>query len=195
MNLIELSNIFHNIAKGLDFKFYHYGLPQDLNTNGIDNSFNAGNSVGVEYPAVYAVVSNWQTATSRPNATVDVVLLFCVPQFYENDSTSSTKSILERTEQLRQLQNNFMRNLQKIGLKKGLNFPIDNPFSLQPNEGNYTTEVFTNAYNNRLIVLDTRFSMQVLLDCENVAIDGSTINTAYPMPVSDTNDYELIKPV
>ena len=141
-------------------------------------------------------MSNWQTATSGPNATIDVVLLFCIPQFYENDSTSSTKSILERTEQLRTLQNNFMRNLQKIGLKKGLNFPVDSPFSLlQPIEGNYTTEVFTNAYNNRLIVLDTRFSMQVLLDCENVAIDGSTINAAYPMPVSDTDDYELIKPV
>ena len=195
MNLIELSNIFHNIAKGLDFGFYHYGLPEDLNTNGIDNSFNVGNSVGVEYPAVYTVVSNWQTATSKPNATIDVVLLFCIPQFYENDSTSSTKSILERTEQLRTLQNNFMRNLQKIGLKKGVNFPIDSPFSLQPVEGNYTTEVFTNAYNNRLIVLDTRFSMQVLLDCEDATVDGSTINAAYPMPVSDSDDYELIKPV
>jgi hypothetical protein len=195
MNLIELSNIFHNIAKGLNFGFYHYGLPEDVNTNGIDNSFNVSNSVGVEYPALYAVVSNWQTATSKSNATIDVVLLFCIPQFYENDSTSSTRSILERTEQLRQLQNNFMRNLQKIGLKKGLNFPIDSPFSLQPVEGNYTTEVFTNAYNNRLIVLDTRFSMQVLLDCEDATVDGSTINAAYPMPVSDADDYELIKPV
>lgn len=193
MNLIELSNVFHNLALGLGFKFYHWGLPQSINTNGIDNSFNNDNEVGVQYPAIYAVVSDWTTASSNQQTVVNVNLLFCLPMYHDASGETITDSLLERTEKLRGMQINFMTKLQSIGLGKVPEFPVLDKFHLPASDGMYTTNVYQNAYNQNLLILETLFPVHLRFSCPQEPLDTSFFTPPHELPVSDTLDYEFKK--
>jgi len=173
-------------------KYYHYGWNSDVNKN-VVNNFTGDNTNGKEYPALHC---NFGTSTVEIKGkggkeTTQVQLVFSDLQYYNNDSTTNLRSILDVQADLRTIAIDFLSNVNSLG--RGLGgvgtFGIIGP-------ANFTDSA--DAYNDKCVVLVVAFSLWYVADCPVDVLTVADIN-ALPAPFDtfppDSVDFEQLKPI
>lgn len=163
MKLVQISNLLNQICLGINLVnpnrigFYHYGWYSDVNAN-IQNNWTGQNTVGKLYPSVQFLY---------PTATVDIKeksvkgslqcrLIFSDLQYYNNDSSTNQRSIIEVQSDLEDLAVNVLSEFNRIGRTPDYQCGITTPISI---------DYLSDAHNTSLVLLDCQFTIWYIWDC------------------------------
>ena len=186
MNILEVSNLFNQIAQGLPaIKFYHYGYYSDINTN-IQNNFTGENTNGKLYPAVSFLYPDSRLAIKQDSVrgTLNCRLVFSDLQYYNNDSSARNDSILEQQAALEAIAVNFIAEVNRIGRLSVYNSGILSDVSF-----NYLSD----AHNDSLVLVTADFALFYALDCPTTQVVPASLDSPFnDVPPSSSNDYELL---
>lgn len=185
MTIVSLSNFFNMIAQQLGLKNYHFGIGSDINRN-VDNNFNVGNSNGREYPSILFIPPSGSYLAKRNDLTYEVQLMFCDLQYYNNDSSTNQRQMVEVFADLEQIVVNFFKNAEVE--VKSLSRQDKITFS------DIATDYIPFAANDRLCCIQCSFSVSGLASCEDIITDIATLAPTYESQPIGGEDYEKIKP-
>ena len=186
MNILQIANLFNQIAQGLPaVNFYHYGYYSDINTN-VQNNFTGENTVGKLYPAVSFLYPDSRIAIKEQSVrgSLNCRLVFSDLQYYNNDSTQRTQSILKQQAALEAIAVNFIAEINRLGRLAGNNLGV---------VGDVTLDYFSDAQNDNLIVVEAAFALFYALDCPTIQVTPASLDAPFnDVPPSAENDYELL---
>lgn len=192
MDLVQISNIFNALTQlNPKLKFYHGGLHEKINQNGIDNNFDPLNTVGKQYPLVWfpyeAVegVKRLQKQTQRE--TMRITLLFYDLMFYKDDSTNDTRTEIEIARDLDAVAVGFIKAIQKAS---GQEIAGNKCNWLEiGQELQYTYIPY--QHNDRLMCVKYDFDLTFATECPTFEPDFSLLVPPNAVPVPD---YDLEDP-
>jgi hypothetical protein len=186
MNILQVSNLFNQIAQGLPaIKYYHYGYYSDINVN-IQNNFTGENTNGKEFPSVSFLYPDSRLAIKNDSVrgSLNCRLVFNDLQAYDNDSTLKNQSILEQHAELEAIAVNFLSEVNRLSRQAGNNSGI---------VGDVTFDYFSDAHTDRLITITANFALFYGLDCPTVQVNPASLDAPFnDVPPSAADDYELL---
>lgn len=189
MNIRTMSNVFNQIAQAMSIPYYHYGWNSDVNRN-VQNNFTGDNTDGKNYPSIHCNFGNSTVDIKQKGGfeTTAVQLVFQDLQYYNNDSTTNTRSILDAQADLRTLALDFLSNVNALGRALG-------GTGLFGITGQVRMEDAADYANDRTVVCVVNFTLQYIADCPTDVLSVSDI-TALPAPFNvfppDSVDFEQL---
>ena len=195
MTILQLSNLFNQLAQITGFSGYHFGLESDINRN-IDNNLNVGNVEGNLFPYVlFEFPTEVQSYTVRRLVTSNILINFFDLHYRNNAGTPTTDTTLETLNALRQKVADFIdafRTVTTMATYKGL--------SIQGDAVNL--QYLPYQHNDNLLQIQVSMQVTYNLDCPDpndftdktyISDALAAINTDYPTP-ADGFDYETVIP-
>ena len=192
MDLVQISNVFNTMVQlHPDLLFYHGGLHEKINQNGINNNFDPLDSTGKMYPLLWfpyeAITGTKQLTNQRQLETMEVTLLFYDTMFYDNDSGNNTRTELEIARDLDAIALGFIAairkaNNQELSGNKCNGLGVAGPI-------NYSYIPF--QHNDRLMCVRCDFPLTFFSECQAFDPDFSLLVPPNAVPVPD---YDLEDP-
>jgi hypothetical protein len=187
MNILQLSNLFNQIAQQVGFKQYHYGYVSDV-YNGVSfrNNYNLTGTLPPLYPSILFEKPNFSLIISnvQKKVTARINLSFFAALNRDENNNIISKSAIEQELILRELAYKFLQGFYDLAQDK------DILFSIVGNQFNF--EQMPPMDKPNLIHLACSFDVIMLEDCEDFvfAFDKDTITSPQKFPPSDEKDYE-----
>jgi hypothetical protein len=192
MDIVQVSNIFNALAQlHPDIKFYHGGLHEKINQNGIDNNFDPTNCTGKQYPLVwfpYEAVEGVKTLRNQKQAdTMRVTLAFYDLMFYNNDSSCNERTEIEIARDLDAIAIGFIAAIRKASraeiagnICNWLEVASDIQYRYIPYQ-----------HNDRLMCITYEFDLKFSAECQAFDPDFNLLTPPNAVPVPD---YDLEDP-
>jgi hypothetical protein len=188
MKLVQISNLFNQICQGINAQtagrigFYHYGYYSDININ-IQNNWTGTNTVGVLYPSVLFLYPTAQVEIKEKSVkgTLNCSLIFSDLQYYNNDASTNQRSIIEVQSDLEDLAVNVLSEFNRVGRTPNYQCGITGAIDIH---------YLSDAHNNSLVLLETRFTIYYIWDCPTDVVDIAGLPAPFDDIPPPTTDYE-----
>jgi hypothetical protein len=190
MDIVRLSNIFNAISVlHPNINYYHCGIHSKVNQSGIPNNFDPLNEVGVQYPFLLfpypALTASKNASTQKLTTTMTLELNLYDTMFYNNDSTSNTRTEVEIMRDLDTIANDVLAGF-KIAAAREVG--ANGCRWIQVNDGT-GFEYIPYAHNNRLACIRMFITVVFATPCSTVVFDFDSLAPTTPVPTEDY-DYE-----